>query len=262
MVVQCLGASRVCETFYIGDEAEDCHGDSCMAASNAETASTACDVESLYDSADELASTDGEDLASIEAELTQDVPLLFERLNECADNVNQLEMQLGEARQQHQNVCASFATRYSQAQQSHGNKFCGTQAFFAAERSHRAAVRRAERASKRYALAAEGDLASPAKLARACQHFQREHAKAVEACVVAKATMQRLEAQNGQDIVALARPLMEQFQRQQQAAASSGRRVAALQEQLASAKACYKQTMAELECISLSVHDARKSFAA
>jgi hypothetical protein len=74
--------------------------------------------------------------------------------------------------------------------------------------------------------------------------------------------MQRLEAKIGDDAVALARPLVEQLSRQQQAAASCGRRVTVLQDRLVAAKASYKQTMAELECISLSVHDARQSVAA
>jgi hypothetical protein len=230
-----------------------------MPASDADTASTT--EESLCESTDELSSTEAENLASIEAELTRDAPLLFERLNDVADSINSLELQLDEARRQHLAVCASFAENYTRAKQIHGHLLCSTRAYFVAERSHQATVRRVERASRRYALAAEGELTSPAMLARACQHFQREHAEAVRASIVTKATMQLLEAQSSADAVALARPVVAQLQRQQQAAASFGRQVAALQDQLIVAKAIYKRTMVELERISFAVHEARKSFA-
>jgi hypothetical protein len=259
---QCLDASQECETFYIGDEAEDCHSHNCMPASDADTASTTCADESLCESADELPSTDEEDLAAVEARLTRGVPLLLERINECSDNVNSLELQLGQARRQHQESCTSFAERYVEAKRSHGDLLCSTGAFFAAERSHRGAARRVERASRRYALAATGELSSQAMLARACQHFRQEHAEAVKACVVAKSTMQCYEAQSNKDAVALARPVMAQLQREQQAAALCGRMVAGLHNQLMVAKASYKQTMVELERISFAVHNARNLLAA
>jgi TolA-binding protein len=164
-------------------------------------ASTSSDLQSLHElSADELLSMGGQEaaLAVIEAELTRDVPRLFECLNESANSINSLEQQLRTQRQHHE-LHASFAKHDSQAHQSHGCLLGSIRALLTTQR--------VGRAFSCFAFAAQG---------------------------------------------------ADQLQRQR--AGTSWGRIAALQEQLAAAKASYNQAMVDLEDISLSVHDARASF--
>lgn len=236
------------------------------------------------------------ELDALEQELTQQVPQLFEIMNQTSCEVNDYELQLTQARKVYRSLLSHWDRVYGELRGQYGSALDRLGRYFDAERARDEAKERVQAVGREYSAAvslhAEAkqehrgledafeevcrngaqvslDTDQQDNLARAtvrvtkCQQErdfrEQEYAKALQEFQEAQVSLEAWRAQVGATVIERALPGFRQLQQHRGKLQEEQRRIRALAERVRHSKLAYHNSMRELDRISNDVHDLRRA---
>ena len=213
------------------------------------------------------------------------MPILLDHMNDAAAETNRLESELSQAQGVYKQALADWTCIYRELRSQYGGGLSGAidhakPYFDALERcqeatNHADCVRRRYRAARRQfkevvvrlrdsgspspELAAKSRKAGVAKLSQEVKSLQSEYELALLTLQCTKEDLQQQRSKVGGSTIEGARPCFKALQKVQLPLDAAHKHVAELSEQVASAKARYRNSMKELDGISEAIHSARNA---
>lgn len=235
----------------------------------------------------------GGDLVSCEAELTREVPNLFEAMNKAATEVNHYKGQLSEAQERHRQNLDQWSRLYENLRVEYGSSIDRAKPYFDAVQALDAASHKVQKAVREFSAAVSHHSQAKEELRRIeerlaygahkmslnqqqqdglskatvnvlrCQQerdrSEQEYARALRECQEVQKTVETRRAQIGHAVIARATPCFRRLQQHQLTLVTEQARIAALEERVRSCKGAYSSSMRELDRISCAVHSLREA---
>jgi SH3-domain binding protein 5 len=233
-----------------------------------------------------------DDLDSVEAQLTKEVPNLLEIMNKSSEEVNIFERKTSDAQGRYRKLLEQWSRLYEDLRLQYGSSIDRVKPYFDASQAASSASQRVQEAVREFSAAAsqhaqaktelraiETRLAYGAHkvqldghqqdgLSRAtvrvlkCQQerdrCEQDSAKALREYQDAQEALEGLRAQIGDFTIKRTLPCFRQLQQHQQMLATVQQRINFFTERAQAAKNAYKNSLAELDRINIAVHEARK----
>lgn len=231
------------------------------------------------------------DLERQEAEITKEVPTLFESMNRSSEDINSLEGQVGEAQERHRRLLVQWSRHYDDSRAQCGKHIDKTRPYFEAADVLTVAARQAQGTARRFSAAAARHEGAKAELAalelrargaldgaqqdelsraivRVCrcgqerESTEREHGRLLVEYQEAQRTADALRKKVGSTSIRKAQPFFQLLQAHQAELATEQHRISALEENARACKGVYSKSMQDLSNISNAVHEARRKSSA
>lgn len=234
-------------------------------------------------------------LAAREAEITQELPELFEAMNDASGKVNVLERKVNEVQEKYKHILEQWRGLYKDLRAQHGAAFdCAKPYFDTAEALELASVR-VQRAARKLSKVSSREARAKAELraienrlgsgvrevsldadqqeglSRATEQlqcYQRKHGKCEQnhACALReyneiKESLDAWHKQVGYYTIKRLQPYFKQLEHHKKAMASEQAQITALTKQIQAAKSAYSKSMSGLERINTAVHEVRQEHA-
>jgi hypothetical protein len=214
-----------------------------------------------------LQHAESDDLDPIEAEITCKVPQLLEAMNHACQEANTFELRANSAQKRYKTQLEHLNELYNDLRLKQGSDFGRVKPYYCAAQELKGNVHHMRNVAREFSEASlqyeqakkQLDAGEMARLKTKINRCEEVYAECLSSFQVAQSALNVLRTRLGEDAIHRASPDIELLQEQQLRLTVELNRINILVENARAARCVYRESMDELERISIAVHEFRRS---